>query len=194
MKTFTKLMTLTAVTIATAFVIACENKNKNNQANLPVYQNGIGGAEFFRSESKDTNQTLFFNLSFLSSSGVAAPYYNNLNYGSPVINYVGPVAVNGSLSVTMGQYLGGCLVPAGTYTLSTVQTGVWTNAIVQNVRIQAVGPASMILSIRNAQVSAKPYNQMGNLWTEIPQYGRIFGRIVIESANGYNCYGDILVD
>lgn len=194
MKNFTKLMTLTAVTIATAFVIACENKNKNNQANLPVYQNGIGGSEFFRSESKDTNQTLFFNLSFLSSSGVAAPYYSNQVYGSPVINYVGPVAANGALNVTMGQYLGGCLVPAGTYNLSTIQTGVWANALVQNVRMQASGPASMILSIRNAQVSAKPYNQMGNLWTEIPQYGRIFGKIVIENVNGYNCYADLLVD
>lgn len=195
MKTLTKMMTLTAVTIATAFVIACENKNKNNPANLPVYQNGmVNGPEFFRAESKDTNQTMFFNFSFLSSTGVATPYYNNLNYGSPVINYVGPVGVNGSLSVTMGQYLGGCLVQAGTYTLSTVQVGTWSNALVQDVRLQASGPASMIISIRNAQVAAKPYNQMGNLWTEIPQYGRIFGKLVIENVNGYNCYADVLVD
>lgn len=199
MKTLSKMITLTAITIATAFVIACENKNKNNQTTFPVYQNCvncgvINGSEFFRSESQYANQSIVMNMNFVGSASVAAPYYNNLNYGSPVINYSGPVAVTGSMSIALGYNLGGCLVQPGQYTLSTVQAGTWSNAIVQNLRLQAYGPSNMMISIPTAQVSAKPFNQMGNLWTEIPQMGRIFGRVMIESVNGYRCYADILVD
>lgn len=201
MKTLSKMITLTAVTIATAFVIACENKNKNNNTavTLPVYQNCancgiINGAQFFTSESKDYNQTLLMNLNFVGSTSVGLPYYNNLNYGSPVINYTGPVAVTGTLSIVTGQNLGGCLIQPGQYALSTLQAGTWSNAIVQNLRLQAYGPSNMIISMPIAQVSAKRYDQMGRLWTEIPQTGRIFGNVIIENVNGYRCYADILVD
>lgn len=201
MKTLGKMITLVAVAIATAFVVACEDKKKNNGAPaLPVYQNCvncggvINGAEFFRSESKDYNQTTLINLSFVGSTNVASPYYNNLNYGSAVINYNGPVAVTGTMSVSIGANLGGCLIQPGQYTLSTLQAGTWANAIVQNLRLQAYGPANMIISIPIAQVSAKRYDQMGRLWTEIPQNGRIFGNVIIENVNGYRCYADILVD
>lgn len=201
MKTLSKLITLSTLAIATAFVIACENKNTNNTAAaLPVYHNCvncggvINGSEFFRSESKDYNQTTLLNLSFVGSTNVATPYYGNLNYGSPVINYAGPVAVTGTMSISIGANLGGCLIQPGQYTLSTLQAGTWANAIVQNLRLQAYGPSNMIISIPIAQVSAKRYDQMGRLWTEIPQIGRIFGNIIIENVNGYRCYADILVD
>lgn len=201
MKTLSKMITTVFMSIATVSMIACENKNKNNSVQtLPVYQNCvncggvINGAEFFRSESKDYNQTTLLNLSFVGSTNVALPYYNNLNYGSPVINYSGPVAVTGTMSISIGANTGGCLIQPGQYTLSTLQAGTWSNAIVQNLRLQAYGPANMIISIPIAQVSAKRYDQMGRLWTEIPQNGRIFGNVIIENVNGYRCYADILVD
>lgn len=201
MKTFSKAISLIALSIATSLVIACENKNNNNNVQtLPVYQNCvncggvINGSEFFRSESKDYAQTMLLNLSFVGSTNVAIPYYNNLNYGSPVINYAGPVAVTGTMSIAYGTNKGGCLIQPGQYTLSTLQAGTWSNAIVQNLRLQAYGPSNMIISIPMAQVSAKRYDQMGRLWTEIPQTGRIFGNVIIENVNGYRCYADVLVD
>lgn len=199
MKTLSKMITLIVVSIATAFVVACENKNNGTATALPVYQNCancgiINGVEFFRSESKDYAQTMLLNLSWVGSASVASPYYNNLNYGSPVINYSGPVAVTGTMSISMGHNLGGCLIQPGQYTLSTLQAGTWSNAIVQNLRLQAYGPANMILSLPIAQVSAKRYDQMGRLWTEIPQTGRIFGNVIVENVNGIRCYADILVD
>lgn len=201
MKTLSKMMTLVVLSVAAVSMMACENKNKNNSVQaLPVYQNCvncggvINGTEFFRSESKDYNQTTLLNLSFVGSTNVALPYYNNLNYGSPVINYSGPVAVTGTMSVSIGANMGGCLIQPGQYTLSTLQAGTWSNAIVQNLKLQAYGPSNMILSIPIAQVSAKRYDQMGRLWTEIPQNGRIFGNVIIENVNGYRCYADILVD
>jgi hypothetical protein len=201
MKTLSKMISLTAVTLATMFVIACDNKNQNNNTQvLPVYQNCvncggvINGAEFFRSESKDFYQTTLLNLSFVGSTNVGIPYYGNLNYGSSVITYNGPVAVTGTMSISYGNNLGGCLIQPGQYTLSTLQAGTWSNAVVQNLRLQAYGPSNMIISIPQAQVSAKRYDQMGRLWSEIPQTGRIFGNVIIENVNGYRCYANILVD
>ncbi|MES2803287.1 MAG: hypothetical protein V4654_12405 [Bdellovibrionota bacterium] len=201
MKTLSKFISIIIVTIATAYIVACDQKNKNSTTiALPVYQNCvncggvINGLEFFRSQSKDFNRTVLLDLSFVGSTNVAAPYYGNLNYGSPVINYTGPVAVTGTLNINMGTNAGGCLIQPGQYTLSTLQAGTWSNAIVQNLRIQAYGPSNMIISIPMAQVSAKRYDQMGRLWSEIPQMGRIFGNVIIENVNGYRCYSDILVD
>ncbi len=201
MKTLSQIISIITVTMAAAYMVACDQKNKNSQATaLPVYQNCvncggvISGSEFFRSESKNYDQTVLLNLSFVGSTNVATPYYGNLNYGSPVINYIGPVAVTGILNINMGTHAGGCLIQPGQYTLSTLQAGTWSNAIVQNLRVQAYGPSNMIISIPLAQVSAKRYDQMGRLWSEIPQVGRIFGNVIIENVNGYRCYTDILVD
>lgn len=201
MKTLNKIISLAAVTLATTLLIACENRNQNsNQTQLPVYQNCvncggvINGVEFFRSESKDYYNTTLINLSFLSSTNVALPYYGNLGFGSSVITYNGPVAATGTLYISYGNNLGGCLIQPGQYTLSTLQAGTWSNAVVRDLRLQAYGPSNMILSIPQAQVSAKRYDQMGRLWSEIPQIGRIFGNVIIENVNGYRCYADILVD
>lgn len=200
-KLTSKIISVLLVTAATTYIVACDQKNNNSTATvLPVYQNCvncggvISGSEFFRSESKNYNQTVLLNLSFVGSTNVATPYYGNLNYGSPVITYNGPVAVTGTMNINMGTNAGGCLIQPGQYTLSTLQAGTWSNAIVQNLRIQAYGPSNMIISIPLAQVSAKRYDQMGRLWSEIPQVGRIFGNVIIENVNGYRCYTDILVD
>ncbi len=200
MKTLSKMISILLVTAATTYIVACDKKNQNTATALPVYQNCVNcggiitGSEFFRSESVDGNQSLQLNLSFVGSNTVAAPYYGNLNYGSPIINYSGPVAVTGTLNITMGANSGGCLIQPGTYTLSTLQAGTWSNAIVSSLRVQAYGPTNMILSIPMAQVGAKRYDQMGRLWTEIPQTGRLFGSVIIENVNGYRCYADILVN
>lgn len=195
-----KILSSITIIIASAYIVACDQKNKSAATVLPVFQNCVNcggvitGSEFFRSESVDYNQIFLINLSFVGSNTVAAPYYGNLNYGSPIINYAGPVAVTGSLSVNAGTHAGGCLIQPGQYTLSTLQAGNWSNSIVSGLRIQAYGPSNMIISIPMAQVAAKRYDQMGRLWSEIPQIGRIFGNVIIENVNGYRCYTDILVN
>jgi hypothetical protein len=202
MKTLTKLISVLLITAATSYIVACDQKNKSTSTTqiLPVYQNCVNcggvitGSEFFRSESVDYNQSFLLSLSFVGSSTVAAPYYGNLNYGSPIINYSGPVAVTGTLSISTGVNAGGCLIQPGSYTLSTLQAGTWSNAIVSSLRVQAYGPSNMIISIPMAQVAAKRYDQMGRLWSEVPQVGRIFGNVIIENVNGYRCYTDILVN
>lgn len=200
MKTLSKIISAITISMATAYIVACDKKNQNTATALPVYQNCVNcggvitGSEFFRSESVDGNQSLQLNLNFVGSNTVTAPYYGNLNYGSPIINYSGPVAVTGTLNIRLGANSGGCLIQPGTYTLSTLQAGTWSNAIVSSLRVQAYGPTNMIIAIPMAQVGAKRYDQMGRLWTEIPQTGRLFGSVIIENVNGYRCYSDILVN
>lgn len=200
MKTITQLLSVLTITVATIYITACGQKNQNTNAVLPVYQNCINcsgvitGSEFFRSESVDITQTLQLNLSFAGSNNVTTPYYSNLNYGSPIIHYSGPVAVVGTLNISLGSNIGGCLIQPGTYTLSTLQAGTWSNSIVNSLRVQAYGPTNMILSIPIAQVGAKRYDQMGRLWTEIPQLGRLIGSLIVENVNGIRCYADILVN
>ncbi|AZZ36602.1 hypothetical protein CIK05_07300 [Bdellovibrio sp. qaytius] len=201
MKTLTKLISTLLLTAATTYIVACDKNIKSSTTQvLPVYQNCVNcggvitGSEFFRSESTDYNQTFLLNLNFTGSNTVAAPYYGNLNYGSPIINYSGPVAVTGTLNIAIGTNAGGCLIQPGQYTLSTLQAGTWSNSIVSSLRVQAYGPSNMIISIPMAQVAAKRYDQMGRLWSEIPQIGRIFGDVIIENVNGYRCYSDILVN
>lgn len=201
MKSITKVLSILTIASLTTWVVACDKKEKNNQPLPTVYQNCvncggvINGPEFFRSQSKDYSQSMQLNLNFAGSNNVNQPYYNNPYYGgSAVINYYGPVAVNGLLNINMGGYSGTCLIQPGQYRVSTLQAGTWANAIVQNLRLQAYGPTNMIFSIPQAQVSAKRYDQMGRLWTEIPQEGRIFGEMIIENVNGARCYSDILLD
>lgn len=199
MKTLSKILTLTTVTLAVMTIAACDKKNQNPSPVYSAYQNCvncggvINGIEFFRAQSKDFTNSLNLNLGFVGSNTVAAPYYNQFAY-SPVITYSGPVAVTGTLDVAVGSYSGGCMLQPGRYVLSTLQAGTWSNAGVRNLRIQAYGPTNMILSVPQAQVSAKSYNQMGQLWSEIPQIGRLFGNVIIENVNGYRCYSDILVE
>jgi hypothetical protein len=201
MKTITKALSILTIAGLATWTVACDKKTQNNQTPPVVYQNCvncggvINGAEFFRSQSKDYAQSILLNLNFIGSNTVVQPYYNNSYYGgSAVINYSGPVAAAGTLTINVGSYFGECVLQPGQYSISTLQAGTWANAVVQNLRLQAYGPTNMIISIPIAQVSAKRYDQMGRLWTEIPQEGRIFGNVIIENVNGYRCYRDILVD
>lgn len=172
---------------------ACPD-NKNNQNNpYQVYPNcancgDLGaGQEFFRSQSKNYYGSLILNLNFVGSSIATngINYYNSY-YQSPVVSYYGPVAVTGNMQVNYNQQYG-CTIPAGSYTITTLQAGQWRSAIAGGLRIQATGPVSVVMSLPQMIVQAKQYNQLGRLWTEIPQVGRIYGDMIVESVNGYNC-------
>lgn len=113
--------------------------------------------------------------------------------GSPIITYSGPVAASGTMTILQSMSLGMCQLPGGTYSLGTVTSGQWMSAMVYGLRMQASGPASVVMSISQGQVSAKTGSQLGQTWSEINPVGRIFGNVVIESVNGYPCNISVLV-
>lgn len=198
MKKLNKIITLTAALGLALGMSACEKNKDQAQQPIAVYQNCsncggmINGSEFFRSESKDITGYVQLALSFVGSNYIQPQYYSYS--GSPIVTYNGIVAANGSISINLPMYNNGCVVPAGSYSISTLQAGTWNRTFVSNIRLQAAGPATLVLSIPRAQVSAKRYDQMGQLWTEIPQVGRLFGDLVIESLNGSQCYRLIGLD
>lgn len=197
---FSKAALTFSIVVLTAIagsLIGCKQPANTNQQVLPVYQNClncsglVGGQEFFRAEAKDYSNQLRAQLSFVGAQ-VFSSFTNY--YASPVVTYTGPVAVQGALQIDLGLNSMGCIIPAGTYNVTTLQAGQWMRSAMAGVRLQALGPAQIVLSISRAQVAAKQYNQMGYLWSEIPQQGRLFGNLVIESVNGYQCQRSVLVD
>ena len=121
-------------------------------------------------------------------------YNNNNNVGSPIINYSGPVAAQGIMTILQGMNLGYCQLPQGTYNLSTVAPGQWNSAIVTGLRLQANGPGgTIILSVPTGQVSAKTGSQLGSTYSEVAPVGRLFANVLIEAVNGYQCGTSILV-
>ena len=122
-------------------------------------------------------------------------YSNNYSGVSPIISYNGPVSASGILSVSQGINLGYCQIPAGSYQLRTVAQGQWYSATISNLRLQAVGPATLTLTLTSGRVSSpKPSGQSGVLWSEVAPIGRINGDLFIESINGYQCSQSIFIN
>lgn len=190
-----------AVTALVAGLYSCDkNKGSNNvQPVTNVYQNctncaGIQGSQFFRSASTSTNGNIIMSMNFFGNT-VFQPYMNYL--GSPVVTYAGAVAVQGAMHVNNMANIngagGGCIFPAGDYTLQTIQAGQWSSAVFSQVRLLATGPTQIYLTMSMGQVSAKKYNDMGKLWTEIPQEGNVFSDVVVESVAGLRCGQSFLI-
>ena len=118
------------------------------------------------------------------------PQYGQQN---SVISYNGPVSVNGIIAVTQQLNLGNCIIPAGTYQLRTLAQGQWSAGIVYNLRMQAVGPVNLMLTVTQGQVSAKTGSQLGSTWSEIAPVGRMFANLMFDSVNGYQCSQSVLV-
>lgn len=199
-----KFMGIMAVTL---FVFSCArngtDQNVNNVfANCANCGSITGGQTFFQSQSTDTMYGMNLNLNFIGNVGFN-PYNNQ--YGqtqqyqyNPIVSYSGVVAAQGSLQLNqpignnfgvynpqLGQQFAGCYMPAGTYTVGTMQAGQWNQALVSNLILTAVGPAQVIISIPQAQVAAK--TQLGATWNEVAPVGRLFGNVVIQSVNGVAC-------
>lgn len=215
MKT-TKLFKYTAgLLIFSIVTVIAACGNKNDSAPVVVQQQNVCGVNMvcpgqvtgntlFQAESTDWYNVVKLNWNFLAQNAIQAPFQNTNGgiygggtfggmYNSPIITYSGPVAVSGAMTLTQTASMGMCQLPAGSYVLSTVTPGQWMSAMVYGVRMQATGPATVMLSLQQGQVSAKTGSQLGSLWSETAPVGRIFGNIMIESVGGYPCNMSILV-
>lgn len=187
----------------------------------PVLQNCVNCqnlfqafSEYFPNPYAQVVAGITLNWTFQSQVGIQQPLqpqqYNPYNpyptnpYGSggqvsigsgynSVVNYVGPVSASGIISIAQPMTLGYCQIPAGDYQLITMAQGQWSSGIVTNLRLQAVGPATINLVLTQGQVAAKTGSQLGSTWSEIAPIGRIFGNIMFESMNGHQCSQSILV-
>ncbi len=212
LKSLSKFMGMIAVTM---FIFSCgrtgSDQNTNNvYANCASCTAVSGGQNFFQSQSASTIYPMTVNLNFIGNVGFNSQFnnpqtqqypYNQFNNGvfNPIISYSGAVAAQGQMILNQpignnfnqnfntqySQQFGSCFLPAGTYTIQTVQTGQWSQAIVSGLVLAAAGPAQVIISIPQAQVAAK--SQVGATWNEVSPVGRLFGNLVIQSVNGIAC-------
>lgn len=187
-KSMIKTVTLVGLTLA---LLSCGKQGSSGNANGNVWQNCVGcsnvvnGTTFFTSISTDVYNTMQLTLNFIGNT------YQNYNgyYGSasPIISYTGPVVATGTLQVNQSYATAlGCVIPAGTYQLQTIQPGQWSQAIVSGLTLQAVsGNAAVMVQIPQAQVSAK--SQLGQTWSEVAPVGSLFAKVNIQLASGYSC-------
>ncbi len=214
---YAKVLLASAVLLALA---ACgdkggNNNNVNNQGNIGLYNQcpncqNLNGSALFAAESVDSYGMIRFNWIFTGSNLQAQTYpqqythtqqvpYNNQQvygggyYGQTQGSYVGPVGVTGSLSISQAINLGYCQLPAGVYTLNTIQPGNWQSSMVNNLRMQAIGPVAINLSLTQGQVSSPGYLAAGQVSSSSATSGRMFANVMIESVGGYNCQMAILV-
>lgn len=208
LKTLMKFGSLITVALM-LFSCGKNNSNNNNNNGYWGYQNGmVGGQTFFTSQSTDTSNRLAISLNFMGNTGYYNQGYNpynqmnsynqmpygygyGYNYNSPIVSYQGQTVVTGQMQImqTLGNW--GCMIPAGTYTVQTVQPGQWNSAIVTGLSLVAMGPAQIMLSIPQAQVSAK--GSKGATWSETAPMGRLFGNLMIQSVNGMACQMSTLI-
>lgn len=187
---------------------ACGDKGGNNN-NTPPYvapynqcvncQN-INGAALFTADSSDSYGMIRFNWIFTGSANQAVYAQPNYPYGQQLPgyvqtqgSYVGPAGVTGSLTINQAINLGYCQLPAGVYLLNTVQAGNWQYSMVSNLRMQAVGPVAMNLTLTQGQVSSPGYLADGQTSSSSATSGRLFANVMIESVGGNICQMAILV-
>lgn len=187
---------------AMGLLIACGKSNTNEIDKNNAYQNCSNctnftppgsGNEFLKSTSQDQYGMVQINLSMMyqlyGNSGFNAA---NTTYATFVQSYAGMVAAIGNVvfnqnftmntSNVVNQNNNTCLIPAGTYTVRTVQAGQWSSAGVSSMRLELVGPAYVTMAIPRGQIST-----INAATSSLNASGRLQGQAVVETINGSPC-------
>lgn len=196
MKTYNLTKLVKGLALATALVtsvIACGNKNKDNQ-NLNAYQQScsncqnISGYPFFTTQTtaqsvRSYNVGMRINWSFSGQNQSQVQGQNQTQYnpyGSPAMNYSGQVSALGNIVVTTAIPPSMCpSIPAGQYNLSTQTVGTWNQGQISGLKFLVTGPVAFTAILLNAQAT----EYMNGYSTS----SRIMGNLQIEQVNGYYC-------
>lgn len=198
----------TSLFLATAFIIACGgNKSSNNNNQIPVNPYGYGyngyncpgcssGSEIYRGESQSLDGSARLSIGFYATQTVNSAYANpySYQYGLNPVSYMGPVMAQGQITVNFNYGFNGyCNLPAGSYTVSTLNPGQWSSAVFTQIRVQLLGPVSAT-AVLSGTVGAKSAQYYGATWAEMPRpyTGSIYGgQLLIDSMNGAQCMASI---
>ena len=183
-------------------LIACGKSNTNEIDKNNAFQNCSNcsnftppgsGNEFLKSTSQDQYGIVQLNLSMMyqlyGNSGFNSAVSN---YATFVQSYAGMVAAMGTVvfnqnftintSNVVNQNNNTCLIPAGAYTVRTVQAGQWSSAGVSSMRLELMGPAYVTMAIPRGQIST-----INAATSALNASGRLQGQAVVESINGSPC-------
>lgn len=191
---FYKNTTGLLILIAMSIMTACGKNSGGNNNPVPVQQGYVfqqcvncqtlNGPVLFTAVSTDFLTNLInLNWSFNGQAGSA--YYTPGTYN-------GAVTANGQMTVSQSTNLGYCQIPAGAYTLATIQPGQWIfGGGVSGLGLQAISGASNLLMIFSGTVSSPGYLQDGQLSSATNPVGRMTGVLQVQSINGYACQATI---
>lgn len=138
-------------------------------------QNLVGGV-FLTTESRDSSGYLTLKMQLAGSA-------NAQQYGAYYSGQAATLAAE--LNVNQTMVYGSCQIPAGVYSLGTVEGGQYSQGILQNLRLMS-SQNGIVLRLWNAQI-ASPNQRDGNGY--LLPYQRLFStNSYIESINGVQCW------
>jgi len=165
-----KLWALWTVLIAlSVMTTACNKKDSNNNANNGIYYDqfgnpispgGIGSCmncnfaqgPLGTAQSQGGNSypaTITWNM--IGDQNIIAQI--TAQGWNPQKTYTGPIALTGTMTMSQATYAGNCSIPAGQYTLNSMQAGTMSYGGISQVQLQAViGGAQITFSLENAVV------------------------------------------
>lgn len=165
-----KMVWMALALSASLLVTACGKKGGGGgSATTPVGPFGAcGGCTFSQGVMMTANSSwgnvLNFTMRLIGDSAQMAAQATSSSG-----RYTGPVMIDGTLVVTTQQNVGQCVIPAGTYTLSTVQPGQTTSSFGDFTvpQFQAVGPVPLLLSFRYAFPGTTYFGGVGRVTAQL---------------------------
>lgn len=110
------------------------------------------------------------------------------------LNYRGLVASNAQMNIKETMTIGYCQVPAGAYSVATLQAGQWSMEIVNGLVLQAInGTAQLVVGFTGYSYNPNMYQFDPNGNLIIQTTGRLYGTLNFVSFNGQACQQAVTV-
>jgi hypothetical protein len=74
------------------------------------------------------------------------------NAQNPLFSYQGPLSISGTMTVVSMLPFGMCQLPAGQYTVRTIQAGIYNMGVFQVSALELQGPVRMIVAISEGTI------------------------------------------
>ena len=71
---------------------------------------------------------------------------------NPLFSYQGPLSVSGTLVLNTALPFGMCQLPAGQYSVRTVQAGLYSNGVFQVPALEIIGPSRIVVALTDGAV------------------------------------------
>lgn len=164
-----KTMWMALALSASLLVTACGKKGGNSgPATTPVGQFGACGSCGFTQQLMVTTNSNFMGILQFTMRLIGDSAQIAAQGSMSSSRYNGPVMMDGTLVVTSQQFEGNCVIPAGTYALSTVQAGQMDySGTIAIPQFQAAGPTAVLFRLRGGGLTGTYFGGVGKMYGQI---------------------------
>lgn len=125
------------------------NNNYNNYGMAGCVNCGFNAAVFSQAVSSQIPQASL-NIQLAGDANQMNMWGSNGQ--NPLFSYQGPISITGTLTVNSLLPFGMCQLPAGQYTMQTIQAGIYSMGTFQIPAVELVGPIRMVVAIAEGTV------------------------------------------